>query len=158
MKRIVKIALAFLMVLPMVSCNKQKPEEGPEYLAVTANNLAGDWKLTAWEGGEMADADVAVYIRFIRKDSRYELYSNVGSMEFVRKTGDFVILHDDRSGYILVGSYDHTLGEEWAHRYIARLTKNRLILIAQDDDTNVCVYDRCDIPAEITDAFPPVEE
>lgn len=152
MKRIVKIVLAFILVLPLVSCKKQE-DSGPEYLSVTANNLAGDWKLTSWDGGEMEGEDVAVYIRFIRKDSRYELYTNVGSMDFVCKTGDFVILSDDKLGDILVGSYDYTLGEEWNHRYIVKLTANRLILIATDDDTNVCIYDRCTIPEDVSTAL-----
>lgn len=150
MRNIVKMALAFLLVLPLSSCHKQEVAE-PETLTVTANNLAGDWKLVSWQGGDMNDADVAVYIRFIRKDSRFELYSNVGSMDFVCKTGDFLILSDDTLGDVLVGSYDYTLGQEWNHRYIVNLTKNRLILTATDDASNVCIYDRCTIPEDVVE-------
>ncbi len=106
----------------------------------------------------MPEDGVAVYIRFIRKDSRYEMYSNVGSMEFVRQTGDFVIMNDEALGYVIAGNYDFTLGQEWNHRYIVRLTSDRMVWTAVDDPTDVCVYVRTSIPEDITSAFPPVEE
>lgn len=163
MKNILKIALSLLILLPAVSCEKQNTgSEEIVYLDVNANNISGDWKLDSWEGGQMADADVAVYLRFIRKNTRYEMYSNIGSMEFVRRTGDFVITADDNLGAVLSGSYDYTLGETWNHDYVVTLIERNgaaeMTLTAVDDAGNVCTYVRCSIPEEITGAFPPVGE
>ncbi len=157
MNNILKAALLAVVFFAFASCRKPV-EETIEYLDVTAGNLAGDWKLETWNDGLAPEGDVAVYIRFIRKNSRYEMYSNVGSMEFVRQTGDFVILTDELAGYIIRGSYDNTLNEEWNHRYIVRLTDGKMEWTAYDNHADVCVYVRCDIPDEIVSAFPPVEE
>lgn len=156
MKNIFRTALLAVAFFAFVSCS-EKEVEVVEYLDVTANNLAGDWKLETWNDGLVPEDGVAVYIRFVRKDSRYEMYSNIGSMEFVRQTGDFTVLTDEVAGYIIRGSYDNTLNEEWNHRYIVRLTAERMVWTAYDDPADVCVYVRCSIPDEIVSAFPPVE-
>lgn len=157
MKNIFKTALLAVAFFAFVSCSEKENEAVVEYLDVTANNLAGDWRLETWNDGLVPEDGVSVYIRFIRKDSRYEMYSNVGSMEFVRQTGDFVVLTDDVAGYIIRGNYDNTLNEEWNHRYIVRLTADRMVWTALDDPADVCVYVRCSIPDEVVSAFPPVE-
>lgn len=157
MKNIFKIAFPALLALSVLaSCHKER-EEVVEYLDVTANNLAGDWKLETWNNGLATDGNVAVYIRFIRRNSRYEMYSNVGSMEFVRRTGDFVILTDEFDGYVICGNYDNTLNEEWNHRYAVLLTDKSMKWTACDNPDDVCVYVRCVIPEEIVSAFPPAE-
>jgi hypothetical protein len=157
MKNIFKSALLLVVLCAFASCGEQG-EPVDEYLEVTANNLSGDWTLQAWNDGAVPEDGVAVYIRFIRKDSRYEMYSNVGSMEFVRQTGDFVIMNDEALGYVIAGNYDFTLGQEWNHMYIVRLTSDRMVWTAVDDPSDVCVYVRTSIPQDITSAFPPVEE
>ncbi len=156
MKNIFKIAFLAVALSAFAACNKDV-EDVVEYLDVTAGNLAGDWKLETWNNGLAMDEGVAVYIRFIRKNSRYEMYSNVGSMEFVRRTGDFVILTDETEGYVIRGNYDNTLSEEWNHRYAVRLTDKRMQWTACDNPADVCVYVRCDIPEEIVSAFAPAE-
>lgn len=157
MKNILKIAFLAVALSAFASCN-EKVEDVVEYLDVTANNLAGDWKLETWNDGIAPEGDVAVYLRFVRKKSRYEMYSNVGSMDFVRQTGDFVILTDELAGCIIRGSYDNTLDEEWNHRYVVRLTADKMEWTAYDNPADVCVYVRCTIPDEIVSAFTPVEE
>lgn len=159
MKNILKIALLVSILLPLASCEKQ-PGAGDcdcDYIEVTANNIAGDWMLESWEGGQMAEG-VCVYLRFVRKDMRYQMYSNVGSMYFVRRTGDFLISTDEILGSVLSGIYDYTLGEEWNHRYSVLLTADTMVLTAVDDPEIVCTYVRTEIPAGIVDSFPPVEE
>lgn len=157
MKKILKSALLLLALCGLVSCAEKMPET-EEYLDVTANNLAGDWALETWNGGMPVDGNVAVYIRFVRKDSRYEMYSNVGSMEFVRATGTFAILEDEERGYVIRGDYDNTLNEEWKHKYVVLLTSDRMTWTAYDDPSDVCVYVRKPVPEDIVSAFPPVEE
>lgn len=152
MKRILEPVLLLALFFFSVSCVKNETEE-VVYLDVTANNLAGDWRLESMNGTP-ADGAVSVYVRFIRKDSRYELYSNVGSMEYTRKSGSFVILQDELSGYILKGDYDFTLGEQWNHDYVVLLTEDHMTWTAVDDKDDVCVYVRCTIPEEITSLFP----
>ena len=157
MKNILKSALLILVICGLASCTVTEPQTDG-YLDVTANNLSGDWMLETWNNGLPAGEDVSVYIRFVRKGSRYEMYSNVGSMGFVRQTGPFVILEDEEWGYIIKGSYDNTLNEEWNHKCIVSLTADRMVWTAYDDLTDVCVYVRHDIPEEITSAFPEIEE
>lgn len=156
MKNILKSALVLVLCV-LASCEKPA-EPADEYLSVTASNLAGDWELESWEDGNVPDGGFAVYIRFVRKDVRYEMYSNVGSMQFVRKTGKFVIVDDEDLGYVISGNYDYTLGQEWNHRYMVTMTAGRMTWTSCDDPSDVCVYVRTQIPEEITSAFPPVEE
>ncbi|MCM1176922.1 MAG: lipocalin family protein [Clostridium sp.] len=157
MRNIFNTAFLAIAMFAFASCT-EKVEPQDEYLDVTANNLAGDWKAETWNDGLPMEDGVAVYIRFVRKNSRYELYSNVGSMEFTRQTGNFTVLTDEEHGYIIRGSYDNTLNEEWNHRYIVRLTSDRMVWTAYDDPADVCVYVRTSIPDDIVAAFPPVEE
>ncbi len=133
-----------------MACDDDKQPVDP-YLNVTANNLAGTWRVAAWHGEPLAEGSF-VYLEFVRKDQLFKLYQNLDSFGPVIRSGRFSITTDEKLGAsVLSGDYDHSLNATWAHRYVVRdLTKTSMTWIVTTDESDVTVYERCDaIPEEI---------
>ena len=136
------------------ACETEKTGIEP-MLDVTANNVAGDWKVVTWSDGQSFDNGCYVYLRLIRKDRKMEIYQNTDTQSAQPRkiTGEFNITADQEFGAIIRGKYDHGTGE-WSHRYIVKqLTAARMVWVALDDASNITVYEKVDsIPAEILDS------
>ena len=153
MKKFLKGAfLALMSVVAMSACSEDEVYQEPT-LDVTANNIAGTWRLQSWSGGDMADGSY-VYIDFVRADRTYTLYQNIDTQQLRIITGRFYIETDAEYGAIIRGNYDYGNGE-WSHRYIVtELTAERMVWTAKDNRNDVSVYVRAELP----EGFKPAEE
>ena len=149
MKKIFKLLLVSLLALGAAACEGPEEENVPEQLEVTPNNIAGSWALSQMNGEALPEWSY-VYIDFVRSDRTFTLYQNVDSFGTRTLTGRYFIYVDEELGVAVIrGEYDHGMGE-WNHRYIvSSLTANEMALTAKDNEGDVCVYTRGDIPAEI---------
>lgn len=154
MKNFLKIVVFALLLTAAVSCHDDK-QPVDITLPVTANNIAGTWRLAEFSG-ELLTANTYVYLRIIRKDNLFELYQNIDSFQAQKRTGRFQLYDEEQSGTVIRGLYDYGIGE-WQHRYIVRsLTADRMVWVALDDPDDISVYVRCDaIPQEIIDQSRP---
>lgn len=127
----------------------QEPQPSPQ-LEVTPNNISGSWKLSLWNDAEIPENSY-VYIDFVRSDRTYTLFQNIDTFDKRTITGRYFIYTDEELGAaVLRGEYDYGNGE-WNHRYIvASLTAEQMILIPTDTQTEEFVYDREEIPSEIS--------
>lgn len=151
MNKILKLMVVALCAFGAWSCELPTDDsEGIEQIEVTTNNISGSWKLAFWNDQKLPEGDF-VYIDFVRAESTYTIYQNVDSFGTRTITGRFYLYVDEEIGAaVLRGDYDHGAGE-WNHRYIVRsLTRDTMELVAKDNAEDVCVYVRCEIPAEIT--------
>ena len=149
MKVFKSMSVMFAALVLAVACGK---EETPviEYLDVTPNNLAGEWKLVEWSGAELS-AETYFYVEFVRKDREFTIYQNFDSMGNISHMtqGNFNIELDVELGPIIVGQYKYD-GGLWSHNYeVNNLTKDSMEWIAVDDSTFVQKFKRCSIPEEL---------
>lgn len=149
MKVFKSMSVMFAALVLAVACGK---EEAPviEYLDVTPNNIAGEWKLVEWNGAELSP-ETYFYVEFVRKDREFTIYQNFDSMGNIAHTseGNFNIELDVELGPIIVGQYKYD-GGLWSHDYeVNNLTKDSMEWIAADDPTFVQKFERCEIPAEL---------
>ena len=149
MKVFKSMSVMFAALVLAVACGK---EETPvvEYLEVTPNNIAGEWKLVEWNGAALS-GDTYFYVEFIRKDREFVIYQNFDSMGQIAHTteGNFNIQLDVELGAILVGKYKYD-GGLWSHDYeVNNLTKSSMEWIAVDDPSFTQKFERCEIPAEL---------
>jgi hypothetical protein len=149
MKVFKSIALMFAAMVLAVSCSKDEPVV-VEYLDVTPNNIAGEWKLVEWNGAAL-NADTYFYVNFVRKDREFVIYQNFDSIGngAHKAEGNYSIAMDVELGAIISGNYKWD-GGFWAHEYeVNNLTKTTMEWVATDDSTFVQKFERCDIPAEL---------
>ncbi len=147
MNRFKLMIFALAAIMFSVSCGKKDPVV--EYLDVTPNNIAGEWKLVEWEGTSLDDGTY-MYVEFVRKDREFTIYQNFDSMGDMPHivTGTFNIETDVELGAIIRGLYDYDEGV-WAHDYeVNELTKDSMTWIAVDDPDFVQKWVRCSVPEE----------
>ena len=147
MKRIKSIFLMLSVAVSVVACSKDAPLV--EYLEVTPNNIAGQWKLVEWSG--VAHEYTYFYIDIVRKDREYTIYQNFDSMGDRPHvvTGNFNIETDVEKGAIIRGIYDYDEGY-WSHEYeVNELTEDTMTWVATDDPTFVQKFVRTSIPENI---------
>ena len=149
MKVFKSMSVMFAALILAVACGK---EETPviEYLDVTPNNIAGEWKLVEWNGSPI-NSDTYFYIEFIRKDREFVIYQNFDSIGDLphKVEGNYNVELDIELGAILIGNYKYD-GGMWSHDYdVNNLTKNSMEWIAVDDATFTQKFERCEIPAEL---------
>lgn len=156
MKNFWKMMALAALLLVGVGCGpidggEDKPQPDVE-LEVTPNNISGTWKLLTLNGQPIADGSY-VYIDFVRSDRTFTLYQNVDSFGNRTLTGRYYIYVDDELGVAMIrGEYDHGAGE-WSHRYIVEsLTHDTMSLVAKDNASDVCCYQRAELPAELLPA------
>ena len=155
MKTFTYITLAVLLVIVCGGCSDSDEMPSEPLLPVTANNLAGVWRLKTWQEAERP-AESFVYIEFIRKDQRFRLYQNLDSFGPVQKSGRFAITTDEHLGAILHGEYDFSYNQQWNNRYVVHdLTQHSMTWVAVGNEHDISVYERCEaLPSEIESLFP----
>ena len=85
----------------------------------------------------------------------FKIFQNTDSAYTRVLTGSYNIYTDNEAGSVIRGIYDYQQGY-WASRYVIKdLTESRMCWVALDDETNVCVYVRADIPKDIYSAYVP---
>lgn len=153
MKNLLKFAALLFAAAVLWACNDEKEHVNPG-LEVTANNIAGTWRLTAWNDAPLAEGSY-VYIEFVRKDRTYTMYQNIDSFGPRKVEGEFAIYTDPDLGAVIRGLYNYG-GGDWQNRYIVRdLTATAMTWIVTDDPTDISRYERCDgVPEEILNRTP----
>ena len=146
MKVFKSISVMFAALILAVACDK---ENAPviEYLDVTPNNIAGEWKLVEWNGSPL-DSNTYFYVEFIRKDLEFVIYQNFDSIgELPHKVeGNYAI--ENELGAVIIGKYKYD-GGFWSHDYeVKNLTKDSMKWVAVDEPSFVQKFERCEIPAE----------
>ena len=119
MKNLWKIALLSLALTICGACNDDDEADTP--LTPNANNIAGTWQLTQFDGATLAEGSY-IYIEFIRKDMKFKMYDNLDAFQLRVRTGEFNILEEEGQGTVIRGKYDHAVGD-WQHA--SRTTESR---------------------------------
>ena len=166
MKSILKLMMLALLVIPFHGCSDDDEAMLPVVtipgvdmsvpVEVTPNNIAGVWKLQRWSGSDQYTPEV--YLELIRRDRKFNIYENYGSMYPRLVTGTFSLESDYYKGAILKGKYNHSSGN-WNNDYIVYLYANAMILTVDGDATDVQIFVRVsEVPADIKDnALSPVD-
>ena len=147
MNRFKTILAMLAFVLLAISCQKDETPK-MEYLDVTPNNLAGDWKLVEWKGAPLLE-QTYFYMTLVRRDQTFTFYQNFGSIGQNAQvlTGRYDIEYDPASGAVFVGEYDYSSGF-FAHSfYVRELTSDSMTWVAVDDSAYVQKFVRTSIPA-----------
>lgn len=119
MKRFKLLLTIALVAMLSVGCKQPPIDDGSPTMAVTYTTIDGVWAMTHWNGAPIDD-QTNLYITFLRKEQRFEMWSNIGSMYFVQSTGEFRIEQDQMKRYILKGWYDYGAGD-WSNDYVVVL-------------------------------------
>ena len=141
----IKLMIFALAAVVYVSCGKKDPVV--EYLDVTPNNIAGEWKLVEWDGTSLNDSTY-MYLELVRKEKKFTIYQNFDSMGDMPHvvTGTFNIETHAELGAVIRGLYDYDEGV-WAHDYeVNELTDESMIWVAVDDADFVQKWIRCTVP------------
>ncbi len=149
MKRIILLTISLLVAtFGFVACDDEPEVVREPELEVTANNIAGEWKLAEWKGAPLAEGSY-VYLSFDRRERTYVLYQNLDSFSTRTLTGSFYIETDPELGAVIRGNYDYDRGD-WAHRYaVISLTANKMVWASLDNVVDQSVYVRTSIPTEV---------
>ena len=118
-----------------IACQKEQAGPQVEYLDVTPNNIAGQWKLVEWDGQPLAEGTY-FYIEIIRKDKKYTIWQNFDSIpgNAHEVTGTYNIVTDITS--VIRGKYDFD-GGLWTYDYEVRnLTSDSMTWVAVDKGNN----------------------
>ncbi len=151
MKTILRMMVLFLFSSGVLGCSEDDKKAGAPSLEVTPANIAGTWMLSEWNNGVTVPDGVYCYIVFDRRDMVFKMYQNFDSMYARCITGDFSLVKDEYKGDIIDGTYDYQLFDDaWTHSYlVTELTVDgTMTWVAEDDDSNVCKYIRCDAVPE----------
>lgn len=141
--------MMMLLAVAFVGCNDDDESYVEPQLDVTIHNIAGEWMLKSWSNGQELTEGTYLYMNLVRKDATFKLYDNLNSFQTVLTTGRFAINTDVELGAIIRGEYDYGVGE-WNHRYIiTSLTASEMVWVAKDDASDVSVYVRTEIPADV---------
>lgn len=141
MKKILRIALAAAVLVSAAACSKT--EEEPAYLAVTAFNVDGLWKLSEWSDASL-DGTAWAYIDLDRRDGKFTAYCTIETSDAIPviETGFYAVNEDESS---IWGYYEFDNQRWWTHKYVvSELTSDRMVWTAQDDPSEVRVYVRID--------------
>ena len=148
MKKLFRMTLAALLLFTAAGCQSDEDPCTP-FLDPTYGNMAGTWRLSAWNGVEQGDSP-DMYIIFDRKEQAFSMYQNHDSGKSRYITGSFELVRDKNEHFVIKGIYDHASGF-WSHDYfITAMTASQMTWIATDNPSDVSVYTRCDaVPEEI---------
>lgn len=141
--------MMMLFAVAFVGCNDDDETYVEPQLDVTSHNIAGEWMLKSWSNGQELTEGTYLYMDLVRQDGTFKLYDNLNSFQAVLTTGRFALVTNDEGQVIIRGEYDYGVGD-WNHRYaITSLTASEMVWVATDDATDVSVYVRTEIPAEV---------
>lgn len=119
MKQLKLLLTIALFAMLGTGCKQVPIDDVTPEMAVTYTTLEGVWTLTHWNGAPIED-NTNLYITFLRREKRFEMWSNIGSMYYVESTGEFRIEQDHNKRYILKGWYDYGAGD-WSSDYYVEL-------------------------------------
>lgn len=125
------------IALCAASCNKAavSPAQDPE-LTVNFTNTAGYWVLESWQGHDMSETSITLYL----KNKEFTLWQSIGSMYPVEYTGTYNLVEVEGKPMMLRGMYDYSY-EFWAHNYyVTSLTATHMVLEADDDPENIQIF------------------
>lgn len=151
MKNFLKTTAILLVAFCFCACSNESDDFAPQSLEVTPNNISGYWVLSEYNGMEIPEG-VFCYVEYIRKDRKFVMYQKFDSMYPRRITGVYSIEKDKYGRAILDGTYDYSMGDgEWNNRYfVTELLENRMVLTADSENADVCIYVRCnEIPSDV---------
>lgn len=151
MKNFLKTTAILLVAFCFCACSNESDDFAPQSLEVTPNNISGYWVLSEYNGMEIPEG-VFCYVEYIRKDRKFVMYQKFDSMYPRRITGVYSIEKDKYGRAILGGKYDYSMGDgEWNNRYfVTELLENRMVLTADSENADVCIYVRCnEIPSDV---------
>lgn len=154
MKKFFNLFMAALVAVSLSSCgggDDPAPGPGPETpLDVTVENLAGEWKLTAWaENSQFPTEGVTVYVD-LNSDKTFELYQvNVNNPGITSYKGTYSL-----DGSILSGKYSD--GEAWAADYVVSELTTGTMVLAIEGTEDVSTYTKTEIPSSIKDGATPM--
>ncbi len=143
----IKVLLAIMAAASMIiSCESadldtNQPVE--EQLAVTTNNLKGNWELVLWNGSAM---DLTYMYLTIDRGLTYTMYQNPDSFSDVPRviTGEYFLYEEDLVGVIIRGNYEYT-GDEWSRRYIVKsLTASSMVWVDMNDSSEIMEFKKID--------------
>lgn len=136
MRKILYMALAAL-AFAATSCSKAEKNEKVD--------LTGEWNIVEAEfttkSVELGDVTIDVYLSF-RPDGSFELYQMVGQGRYQLYEGTWVL-----NGDILEGVYSN--GKKWGNVYKVSRDGDMLRMQAIVGSSDVYVYRKCEIPADI---------
>lgn len=137
MKSFRYILSAVLAVLAMASCNKNNPEQKPEW--TSEGSVTGTWHLLSWTALTSAD----IYVSF-NENGTFDLYQRLYSPTYEHLTGSW-----DLNAGILSGEYDD--GTSWRadYNFLISTSGDEMILTATHDADDKATYVRAGIPEEI---------
>lgn len=151
MKNFLKTTAILLVAFCFCACSNESDDFAPQSLEVTPNNISGYWVLSEYNGMEIPEG-VFCYVEYIRKDRKFVMYQKFDSMYPRRITGVYSIEKDKYGRAVLGGKYDYSMGDgEWNNRYfVTELLENRMVLTADSENADVCIYVRCnEIPSDV---------
>lgn len=148
MKKLFRTMLASLLLFAAASCESNDEPSLP-YIEPTYVNMAGTWRLSAWNGVELGDSPY-MYIVFNRAEHTFDMYQNLDSGKSRHITGTYELITNEDGITTVKGIYDHAAGF-WSHDYFVRnMTDSQMTWVVTDNDNDVSVYTRCsDIPEDI---------
>ena len=142
-----KMLVVAMAAFTAVGCTPQEDALSTK-LEVTANGISGEWKLVSFASGQKPAEGSYVYLDIKRKDREFVEYQNIDNPYGTVATGRYYIYEDAEHGAVIRGEYDNSVGD-WTNRYKVTLYEREMVWTALDDETEVCVYERCSIPEEI---------
>lgn len=154
MKNFLKTTAILLVAFCFCACSNESDDFAPQSLEITPNNISGYWVLSEYNGMEIPEG-VFCYVEYIRKDRKFVMYQKFDSMYPRRITGVYSIEKDKYGRAILDGTYDYSMGSgEWNNRYyVTELLENRMVLTADSENADVCIYMRCnEVPFDVIEA------
>ena len=140
-------ALALSLLVLMVSCGKDKPDDNggnnnqPSKTESNLDMIEKEWKLVLVNDVE---PEFTVYMAF--EAGLVTIYQQVYSLNYVCYEGDYSIDGDELSGCYLDGSL-------WKSSYIGSISDDGMTLTLLSKETNpmTCVYEECVIPQIVID-------
>ncbi len=149
MKNLFKILAAALVAFAAVSCSEPGLHADADKMDVTPTNIAGEWKLVSYDSGVKPAEGSYLYLDIRRKDRVFTEFKNLDNHYGTAMSGRYYIYEDEVHGAVIRGEYDYSLGQ-WNHYYKVTLYNGgTMVWTALDDDTAVCVYERCEIPEDV---------
>lgn len=141
MKKYILYLLAFLFVgLSVTGCSDDDDNTCP-----ATNGIAGEWRMVSWS--DSPAEGVNIYLN-LTPCSTFELFQKVGTLNYVKYTGQYTA-----EGTTLSGTYSD--GEPWSAAYNYTLSEdgNTLTLVTVSEPVEKSVYTRTIIPDDVRNAM-----
>ncbi|MGN0201551.1 MAG: hypothetical protein ACI399_01420 [Candidatus Cryptobacteroides sp.] len=139
----IKVILAIVCGLAILSCRKEEKDLSEPLLEVNYNNVSGTWTLE--KVGEIPLMNGTFFeIELTRSEKTFSITTNLDSFTDCGHTvtGTYAITTSAAEGSVIEGMYDHDSGF-WSHNYrIDRLSATTMVWSAVDDPEYVQTFSR----------------